>query len=56
MNKHHIIPPVRPEDQERALDELRDLLEEAIHFRAQSDLAVKEILTAIQVFRREHKL
>ena len=56
MTERNIIPPARPEDQERVLDELRDILKEAIHFRMQSDLAVKEILTAIQAFRREYKL
>lgn len=56
MNKHHIIPPVCPEDQERVLDELRGILKEAIRLREQSDLAVKEVLKTIQAFRKEHNL
>ena len=56
MNKHHIIPPACPEDQERILDELRGILKEAIRFREQNDLAAKEVLKTIQAFRRECKL
>ncbi len=60
MTECNIIPPARPEDQdqdqERVLAEIREILKNAIRSREQSDMAVKEVLTAIQVFRREHKL
>lgn len=59
MNKHHIIapiPPACPEDQERILDELRDVLKEAMRLREQNDLAAKEVLKTIQAFRRECNL
>ena len=56
MNKHHTIPPACPKDQERILGELRGVLKEAINFREQSDLAVKEVLKTIQAFRKEHNL
>ena len=58
MTERNIIPPARPEDQdqERVLAELREILKNAIRSREQSDMAVKDVLTAIQAFRREYKL
>lgn len=60
MTERNIIPPARPEDQyqdqERVLAELREILKNAIRSREQSDMAVKDVLTAIQAFRMEHKL